>query len=178
MCKLRLQFGLRTLFICSTLCGLSFAFARYWKSTQELRKTLELVQNASSGEQARKLYSSLVWNGEQELAKQIGFDQLRALSNEGAFPKLPEVVWQSRFENASGEQQRVFLLSTNYLRPHFTTIVVTDDRYRLVSWSDSRCEGSFTSATIQRETENPQLGNPVKIGYRFSAPKRPLDAQK
>jgi len=138
----RFQYGIRTLLVLMALSAVGFGVWRYWEVTRERRMLAAAIRNQKSlSEEEKDLYCALVWQKKVEPLKE-GPSLWGRTKNTITVPRLH---WNGDFVNARGQKRRVFVLCK---MRRVDSIIVTDDKYRLIQWADARCKQGFLSAKL------------------------------
>ena len=151
------QFSLRTLLLLTTLTALLLSGVAWWQSTRAQRALQRAIRECDSMSKGEKdLLCSLVWQreGGELLEHLVGPFYSELEPARWAFELSvvralgPHLTWHTSFLDVQNRPRRVFLLSGAF-RSNWGTIVLTDDRHRLIQWKEVHVGGELKSAAVK-----------------------------
>lgn len=151
-----LRFRLLSLFGFLTVVAIGLGLWRSWESTYE-RRELEQSIRASElfSEIEESLLVNLVW---QEQADKL-LQRLLPGDKDSAFARCvfaEELFWKTNYIDSQGEPRQVFVFCNPWHFSMVSTIVATDDQFRLVGWKEIR-PGHPESVNLTTRAGVPEL---------------------
>jgi hypothetical protein len=164
------QYRLRTLLLLTTLTAFLLSGVAWRQSTRRQRAVQRAIRESDSiSEEEKDLLCSLIWQRDsRELVQHLLLFSSQVEPSDWPLSiRQYCLAWHASFLDVQRRPRRVFLFIGGFRR-HSGTIVLTDDRRRLIRWKEVDAGGTFKSASVRTSSGTIELSVIADTGGVYS----------